>query len=336
MTLENRYEHIEDIIAKFLAGEATLEEKQLLEEWKSLNSSNSREFDQMSMLFTESASLRKDVNVNADLAWSKVKSGIHQSKPVVIPMQSGLNRTVWLRIAAVFVLIAVFGAVLYFSLQPLSSSNVEFATGDSTQKTMLPDGSEITLNKNSSIQYASASYSNKRIIKLQGEAFFDVKHDEKIPFVVEVGTLQVQDIGTSFNVKAYRNSGIVIVSVVSGEVKILAADDKSILLAAGEEASYNLETQNLSKAEEIDKNISAYKDKIFIFENTELIRVIKTLNDIYGSSLLLSNEKLGECRITATFNNENIDDIASVIAETLGLTIQKANGSITFQGDACK
>ena len=49
------------------------------------------------------------------------------------------------------------------------------------------------------------------------------------------------------------------------------------------------------------------------------------------------NEKLGECLgITATFKNENIDDIASVIVETLGLTIQKANGSITFQGDACK
>ena len=166
---------------KFLAGEATLEEKQL---WggKSLNSSNSQNLTRCHCCLPRVHRFEKDVNVNADLAWSKVQSGLHQTKTVVIPMQSGLNRTVWLRIAAVFVLIAVFGAVLYFSLQPLSSSNVEFATSDSTQKTMLPDGSEITLNKHSSIQYASASYSNKRIIKLQRRSIFNVKHDEKIPF----------------------------------------------------------------------------------------------------------------------------------------------------------
>lgn len=333
--MKNNFENIEDIIAKFLAGEATPEEIQILEEWKAAHPDNAQEFRQMSSLFTESTGLKQALSVDTDTAWLKVQLAMQPGEDKVIPIHRRNNLQAFLRIAAVLVLTVLLGTVAYFMFRPLAEPNVEIASQDNTQKTVLPDGSEIVLNKHSSIHYTSHGFSKKRIVKLNGEAFFEVKHDENIPFLVETGTLKIQDVGTSFNVKALPNSGIVIVSVVSGEVKMFTAEDKSLLLSAGEEASYNLKTKELLKSEAIDRNCAAYKDKIFIFENTELAHVVKTLNDIYGSHLVVGNEKISACRITATFNNEKVEDIAGVIAETLGLTLQKENGTISFLGNAC-
>ncbi|MBK6445166.1 MAG: FecR domain-containing protein [Bacteroidetes bacterium] len=334
--MKNKFENIEDLIAKFLAGEASAEEIQILEEWKSLHADNLREFNQMNMLFTESATLKPLLSVNSDKAWLAIQQAIQLEKGRVVQLHKRSNLQTALRIAAIFIFMAMIGAVIYFMTSPLTGSEHEIATGDTIQKSMLPDGSEITLNKHSSIQYASNAYSKKRVVKLKGEAFFDVKHNETVPFIVEAGELQIQDIGTAFNVNARQNSGIIFVSVVSGEVKIITAEDKSILLSAGEAASYNSATMELKKSEEIDRNASAYKDKIFIFENAELIHVLKTLNDIYYSDLRIGDDKISSCRITVSFNNEKIEDIADVIALTLGLSLQKSNGTITFHGDACK
>ncbi len=333
--MENNFEHIEDIIAKFLAGEASPEEMKTLEAWKSAHPDHQKEFDQMSHLFSASAALKQNLDVDTDRAWRNVKKAIHTDKGKIIPLHKKNNLQWVMRIAAILILTGFLGSLIYFGVQPIAGTQQEIAAGDSIHSAILPDGSEITLNKHSSVQYATKGYSRKRVVKLKGEAFFDVKHDEQNPFTVETGSLVIQDIGTSFNVRTNESNGIVIVSVVSGEVKVQAAEDRSILLSAGEEASYHPDTRVFEKTEAMDKNVSAYKDKIFIFENAELSRVIRTLNDIYGSSLVLENEKLSECRITATFNNENIDDIANVIAETLGLTLQKENGAIIFKGNAC-
>ena len=86
----------------------------------------------------------------------------------------------------------------------------------------------------------------------------------------------------------------------------------------------------------IDVNIAAYKDKIFIFDNAELGTLVNIMNDIYSIKLFLDNEELKHCRITVSFNNEKIEDIADIIAETLGLTLKKEEDKIIFAGNGCK
>ena len=97
-----------------------------------------------------------------------------------------------------------------------------------------------------------------------------------------------------------------------------------------------MKTKIVSKKESVEENISAYADRVFVFENAELKTVVDVLNDVYDSQLTIENHKLDSCRITVTFDNEAIDDIATVIAETLGLEIKKSNEQIILSGNDCK
>ncbi len=335
--MKDKLENIDEIIAKYLAGEATKEEVTLLEEWRNLSNENNSEFDLFKKLLSQADTLKEVMQVDTDKAWNQVKNKIYpiDLKVKHLPASSFLPFAPFIRIAAIILLVAGLGTAAYFLLKP-GKKEIIIASNQSVQKSTLPDGSTLTLNKNSLITYDQNSFSKKRTIHLSGEAFFDVKHDEHSPFVIETRGLMIEDIGTSFNVKSNQESNVIIITVVSGTVKLFTLNNSGMLLLAGEEAIYNLKTKTFEKSTTINKNISSYKDKIFIFDNTDLEMVIKLLNEIYQSDIEFENENLKSCKLTATFNNENIDDVVNIISETLGLTIEKTDHSIILQGEGCK
>lgn len=336
--MDSRFENIEVLIAKYLAGEADAADLVLLNEWRKLSSENEIEFSQMEKLYNNSSSLRNVIPVDTDAAWMKLKNtiSIQPEQGKIISIKPATSRINFIRIAASILIVAGLGMLAFFLTLPSEDKFAEIKSENVIRKEKLPDGSTVTLNKNTTLAYSTDHFSRKRIVKLKGEAFFDVVHDEKNPFLIEAADLKIEDVGTSFNVQAKENTGIAIISVVSGEVKITTLTGQVFNLVAGEEATYNVKTKIVSKKESIEENISAYADRVFVFENAELKTVVDVLNDVYDSQLTIENHKLDSCRITVTFDNEAIDDIATVIAETLGLEIKKSNEQIILSGNDCK
>ncbi|MBK9414307.1 MAG: FecR domain-containing protein [Bacteroidetes bacterium] len=336
--MDSRFENIEVLIAKYLAGEADAADLVLLNEWRKLSSENEIEFSQMEKLYNNSSSLRNVIPVDTDAAWMKLKNtiSIQPEQGKIISIKPATSRINFIRIAASILIVAGLGMLAFFLTLPSEDKFAEIKSENVIRKEKLPDGSTVTLNKNTTLAYSTDHFSRKRIVKLKGEAFFDVVHDEKNPFLIEAADLKIEDVGTSFNVQAKENTGIAIISVVSGEVKITTLTGQVFNLVAGEEATYNVKTKIVSKKESVEENISAYADRVFVFENAELKTVVDVLNDVYDSQLTIENHKLDSCRITVTFDNEAIDDIATVIAETLGLEIKKSNEQIILSGNDCK
>ncbi len=336
--MDSKFENIEVLIAKYLAGEADAADLVLLNEWRKLSSENEIEFSQMEKLYNNSSSLRNVIPVDTDAAWMKLKNtiSIQPEQGKIISIKPATSRINFIRIAASILIVAGLGMLAFFLTLPSEDKFAEIKSENVIRKEKLPDGSTVTLNKNTTLAYSTDHFSRKRIVKLKGEAFFDVVHDEKNPFLIEAADLKIEDVGTSFNVQAKENTGIAIISVVSGEVKITTLTGQVFNLVAGEEATYNVKTKIVSKKESIEENISAYADRVFVFENAELKTVVDVLNDVYDSQLTIENHKLDSCRITVTFDNEAIDDIATVIAETLGLEIKKSNEQIILSGNDCK
>lgn len=336
--MDSRFENIEVLIAKYLAGEADAADLVLLNEWRKLSSENEIEFSQMEKLYNDSSSLCNVIPVDTDAAWMKLKNtiSIQPEQGKIISIKPATSRINFIRIAASILIVAGLGMLAFFLTLPSEDKFAEIKSENVIRKEKLPDGSTVTLNKNTTLAYSTDHFSRKRIVKLKGEAFFDVVHDEKNPFLIEAADLKIEDVGTSFNVQAKENTGIAIISVVSGEVKITTLTGQVFNLVAGEEATYNVKTKIVSKKESVEENISAYADRVFVFENAELKTVVDVLNDVYDSQLTIENHKLDSCRITVTFDNEAIDDIATVIAETLGLEIKKSNEQIILSGNDCK
>src|SRR4029079_14746394 len=160
-------------------------------------------------------------------------------------------------------------------------------------------------------------------------------HDAEKPFVVEAGELMIEDVGTSFNVSAYPQSQLIVITVESGEVKVFTRNQEGLNLIAGEAVSYDTKTHGFNELA-ADRNAASYKDKVFIFKNTSLEVIVKLLNDVYEKDIRVEKEDLKKCRLTASFRNETFDSILDVIAETLHLQIRKSQNQIFLEGNGCR
>ena len=326
-------EHMDDLIGKLLAGEATAREQEDVEAWLRLHEANQKYFDQLKTIFDKAASNAIQQQFDTDAAWRKVKGKLDGAGVRRI----GRDNEYWsvLRIAAGIMIFVTVGIFAYRYLTP-ETETIAIVSDKTTVQDTLPDGSTAFLNKNSQISYEYNSRKKTRKVKLKGEAFFDVKHEEEKPFIIETEEVLIRDLGTTFNVKAYPESNNVEVIVESGEVQIYTLNDDGILLKAGEKGFYDKTLKAFSKIEKIDTNGLAYKTRVFSFNNTDLQSVVEMLNTIYDSKITLGNKALSNCHVTVNFNNDNLDLVVEILAETLNLKVTRNKDEIILDGTGCQ
>ena len=110
--------------------------------------------------------------------------------------------------------------------------------------------------------------------------------------------------------------------------------DSGIYLSAKGKGIYNKTTRTFT-IEQPEENVLAYKTKFFSFSNTDLRTAVDALNNVYDKKIVLG-ENLSNCRLTVSFNQEDIDEIAAVMAETLGLTLMNSATEIRLEGPGCE
>jgi len=192
---------------------------------------------------------------------------------------------------------------------------------------------QVVLNRNSRLQYTATR--RNRQVQLTGEAYFEVRHSEQSPLLVKAEGTLIEDIGTSFNVKALPGEDLVQVYVDSGAVRFFTPSDKGIQLKAGETGRYQISSGAFSLVESPDLNAISYKTKSFVFRNAPLADVLAALSGVYAESVELGNPELAACTISVSFHNEEIGTIMEIIAETLGLSLETSASGFVLKGDHC-
>jgi len=333
--VENTFNHIDDLIGKYLAQEASAEETKFLHTWLSQSEANRRRFDQFKMIFDSAATVKNLPAFDTDEAWSNLKARLHQKPEAkTVQLQSQVSIGLFWRIAASIVFVLGAGFFAYQMMKPASVSTIEVATQTAPESDTLPDGSGVFLNKETKLAYTYDRKKKTHTVKLKGEAYFNIQHDDDKTFVVEVEDVLIKDIGTSFNVKAYPEANTIEVVVEQGEVMFYTEKDSGIYLRAGGKGVYHKDTKTFT-VEQIEPNVTAYKTKFFIFSDSDLATVMEELNAVYDKRIRIAGN-LKNCRLTVSFNNENIDEIATVIAETLGLTVKTTDQEIVLEGKGCE
>ncbi|HEX8549774.1 MAG TPA: FecR domain-containing protein, partial [Cytophagaceae bacterium] len=175
-----------------------------------------------------------------------------------------------------------------------------FTTKDAREEIKLADGSVIILNKNSRLKTEADFGGTNRTVYLTGEAFFDVKKDASIPFIIYTTSSKTKVIGTSFNIRSEANKSEEI-SVVSGKVnyKIKGGNGDSLLLVAGNKCT--IEHNSLKKIESFDVNLLAWKDDKIVFEKTSLKDVVNDLEYYFDIDIKVTNEEILNCKYTGSF-----------------------------------
>lgn len=335
--MNNNSTHIDNLIARYLAGEASDSEREELLLWMDNAPENRKYFEGIQFVHDKAVSSHRIVKVDVDKAWQNLSAQMADEVTQTTPEIKSIPvyRKTWFRVAASIAFL--LGLTLTFVLLNRQEQTIETysLTTTETIQTHSIAGTGITLNRNSSLHLSLKKSGREKEIELTGEAFLEVSHSSDTVLIVKAGATFIKDIGTTFNVKAYPDSSTVEVYVESGEVLFYTSDNKGITLKGGEKGIFDKADKRFYKPDAVDINTIAYKSKLFVFRNTPLSKAIATLNSVYTRSYELANPALGNCTITVTFENESPEAIAEIIAETLGLHVSEQPGKFILEGVVC-
>lgn len=214
--------------------------------------------------------------------------------------------------AVILLCLSVWTAYL---LQPVSMQTI--STLAETRTIELPDGTSVTLNHYSSLSYPERFSSDNREVKLiNGEAYFEVSKDKEHPFIVQTEAIDVQVLGTHFNINAYRNNPEVTTTLLTGSVAVSnKSNSNRLVLKPNEVAIYNkVEMTFTSKELENAKNEVTWRDGEFIFDKLPLQDIACQLSNSFGTTIHIADTALRNYRITARFRNgESLETILTVL-----------------------
>jgi transmembrane sensor len=288
---------------------------------------NRRYYEQLKEVWDASKHLALISSVDENKAWEKFRARI-KSGETAIPVHKKKDRN-WLKIAASIILIATIASVTYLFInrQPAVEELI-VQTGSNVLTDTLPDGSVITLNKESSLLYRSSFSGKERVVTLKGEAFFDVSPDKEKPFIVHVNDIDVRVVGTSFNIKSKNDKTEVIVE--SGIVRVTSAG-KTVELKAGERVRLDNAGTEMVKEQTTDKLYNYYRSREFVCDDTPLWKLVEVLNEAYEANIVIGREELKNLRITSPFYNESLDRVLDVISMTLNIRVVRSSDKIILE-----
>jgi transmembrane sensor len=322
----------EHLILQYFQGNLTDEQKLQFEEWRRESDENRKVVDDFHRVWQLTDEKTQHLSFDSKNEWKKLEStlGLWKNEK---PLKEISLSNYWLRIAASITFFLIASSVLYFTLFQPKQMNVH--TESATQRVLLPDGSEVWLNSNSSISYKD-DFSDKRELELEGEAFFDVKKNKDYPFVIHTKKAEVRVLGTSFNVKTNSNDNQAEVYVVSGKVSFAMNETKkSILLTPGDVGVLTQSNLQLITAVDDGGNNIAWLKKELIFNKTPLEAMLKTLRVYFKKNIEVKNELLLPCRFTGSFKDSTFEEVLETIELAMGIKVIHQGDAYLLDGAGC-
>jgi ferric-dicitrate binding protein FerR (iron transport regulator) len=313
------------ILIQVLQGKETTEERGYFEQWLQESETNRQVFQSLQAYWLQKDSLNKELKLTKERIWnerrSKQAKGNFDWKP--------------LRAAAAIILIVL--SVGYFlkdelvsnPTQPRAEQAVSMinksATAGAKLETILPDGSLVKLNSESSLQYPSNFNDSARVVYLQGEAYFEVIHNPAKPFSVISKDVKTTVLGTSFVVSAYQDDQSVKIALASGKVQteILNIDNQSInLLTPGEYIDYK--ENKIEKGVFNKKEVFGWKDGLLFFKNNSYSQAIAKLERWFGVEFVLEGAQ-PTWRLNGEYQNANLESIVEAMSYSQGFEYEFIN-----------
>ncbi|MEC5146298.1 FecR domain-containing protein [Chitinophaga sp. 212800010-3] len=240
-----------------------------------------------------------------------------------------LRRIVAVTAAAAAVVAAV---VLLYLPRKHQPSLAAVSTGYGLMKeVVLPDGTAVTLNANSTLQYDSIGWNpGAREVWITGQAFFNVAPDAAGKFMVHAGDkLSVQVLGTRFNVAARTGHAQVVLN--SGKVKVSVPDngnEHTMTLQPGEMASYNPGNGQLTRQTVDTLQLTCWKDNQKVFRNATLAEVADFIGEQFGTKVTFANAELSQLQFTGATPANDLDMLLNILTKSLDIKINKHNNQV--------
>ena len=322
----------DNLIQRYLSGQATKEETALVEKWLD----HRRKEDPYSKLsISEKQKLRIGI-------FEGLSKKMKESQVSLTKAKSGGQAFSFYRVAAAVILLGLF----YYSFHQFTADSPDpenlavvysVTATDARKKIILSDSSIVWLRTNSSISYPEKFHGDTRSIQLSGEALFEVSKDPEHPFVIQCGNLMAKVLGTSFNIKSTLTD--IEVLVLTGEVELSSNGGRErVIVHPNERVVYNESQNQMEKfpANEMQKNSKTSGTEYSMrFNATRMAEIIRRIEGKFNVRISVSDERLKNCTITADFTDQQLDRTLNMISQTLGIRYEINEGRVMLDGTGC-
>lgn len=200
---------------------------------------------------------------------------------------------------------------------------------------ILSDGTRVWLNSESELEYPVLFGEGERVVKLSGEAYFEVAPDTAHPFIVQTNDIRTRVLGTSFNINAYGNEPCVYTTLFTGKVEVTPLVDttRKIVLTPGKQADWNLQEKRLTVAEaDLDYAI-AWKEGMFKFSKENIEVVTRQIERWYGVNFIYELANRGEYTFNGYFSKDEMLEAVLDVFTLTGGPVFKIEGNIVYVRD---
>jgi ferric-dicitrate binding protein FerR (iron transport regulator) len=262
--------------------------------------------------------MSSEKEIDVDKAWNKVSLKMNENRFRIM-------RYSFIRVAAVALIILGIGSVAfylnnsgYLSKKISASTNI----GEKNIVVGLPDGSKISLNRNSEITYRENFGKRNRNVKLSGEAFFEIAPDASKPFIIDAGEANVKVVGTSFNVITNNTESAVEVFVKTGKV-ILSDKSGSQSIALEPGFVGKMDSKISGKTLNEDPNYLSWNTGLLVYDGQKLDVVFNDLKRVYNMNIVVDDPSILENPWNSPIDNATEDTIIQLICASFNLSYTK-------------
>ncbi|WP_160717223.1 FecR family protein [Chitinophaga solisilvae] len=312
-----------DLIAKQLSSVTTAEENTVIEQWLEQSAENRDTYAKLQLIWQDSVhAVKPQKQYNTAAAWEKVSHSVQAP----VPLRARFSGFKYAAAAAILVLLSA-GAWWLASRPTLKVQ--ELAANEGKIKSLeLSDKSVITLRPGARIKYTEGA---RRLVELEGEAYFEVASDPAHPFVVKTPNLSfVEVLGTAFTVKTASAHTTVIVA--SGKVKLGAENDTSaVILSSGQKGVWG--NGQMSAISNDNPNFMAWKTGILQFNDQSLVEILPQLADFYGKDIRIDESYRATAtqqKATISFHDQSCDEVLHELQLLLGFNYKEEDGIIVI------
>lgn len=309
--MENKTNINESDLLGYFSDTISIEERKRVEEWISLSEENRKMAEEIYYIYFVTDTHKTLELIDSKAVLTEVNRKINKRQTV--------SMFLWVQRVAAVLFVPFFLSTLYYIVkkEPLEYLEIKTTPGMITSL-HLPDGTQVWLNSGSYLKYPSKFTGNERNVELEGEAYFKVQKNTRKPFLVNTKeNLQVEVLGTEFNVEAYPGDSCIATTLLSGSVKLTYNSShnnrESIIMKPNEQVVYNENTKTIKQQEAFTSGATAWKDGKMVLRNTPLTEALKLLSKRFDVEFILKRKGLEDNYFTGTFENQQLSKILDLL-----------------------
>lgn len=313
---------IKSKIIAYLDG--NLEEKELEElfVWITKSEENKTYYQQIKDIWVASIGNVNEI-VDTENEWQRFLFNISKTEKR-LNFKKGRIFNYWQAVAAVLILGLIVSNILLLNNNNKDLFYVSASSPNgSISEICLPDSTLVYINAGSEVKFNANEFQSNRELFLEGEAYFQVTKNEKSPFVVHTEFIDVNVLGTEFNVKAYTTDTFAEITLEEGSVLVTSISEKvklaedNIILKPNDQLVFDKKDRRIVLKEVDTKLFTSWKENKLIFLNMNLSDLITLMERKYGVEIEVVNSEILTYHYTGTIKDETVLEMLNIIKHTL-------------------